>query len=332
MTNKLENKNVLVTGGLGFIGSNLSIKLVNSGAKVTIIDNLEDTCGGSLFNIESIKDRVRLVEDSIGNDKITPALVKEADIIFNLAGKTSHIESVTNPYLDFEINCQAHIKFLNICKENNPEAKIVYASTRQIYGDIQYLPLDEKHPINPVDINGINKYSTERHHILYNRFYKMPISALRLTNTYGPRQLIKHNRYGVAGWFFNRALTGNEITLFDGGKLIRDFNYVEDVADAFISAALSNKSDGKVYNLGGEKQFTLKQFADLLIKYSGKGTVKSEELPKNLKKVSIGDSYSDYSKIFNELGWKPETSLEEGMRKTIDFFRPNLHHYLDNST
>ncbi len=328
MFENFKGRHVTVTGGLGFIGSNLAVKLVELGAHVAIIDTLDDTCGGNNFNIHEIKDKVEVYVSDIKNEELVPRILKKTDYIFNLAGKTSHIESIENPDKDFQINFQSQYQFLNLCKTFCPDIKIIYAGTRQVYGSPKYLPIDEEHPVDPIDINGINKYSAERYHVLYNKFYNLPTVVIRLTNTYGPKQLIKHNRYGVTGWFINRIITGNEITIFNKGELKRDFTYVDDAVNAFLIAAIEEKTLGKVYNLGGKRHRTLKEFADTLLKVAGKGSIKNETLPESLANIDIGDSYSDFSKIRKELGWQPQIDLNTGIRKTLDFYNENKSYYL----
>ena len=326
---QLKNKNILVTGGLGFIGSNLVIKLIEVGANVTIIDSLIPDCGGNNFNIMPVKDSVEVIIDDMNNQDLMNNLIRNKEIVFNIAGHISHIDSMNFPKKDLDINCSAQLSLLEACKKYNPEAKIVFLGTRQIYGKIQYLPVDEKHPVNPTDINGINKYAGELYHDLYYRVYGLRTVTLRLTNTYGPRQLIKHNKQGFVGWFINRIITGEEINIFGDGKQIRDFSFIDDVVEAMILCSINEKAVGQVYNLGGIEHVPLKDFVDLLVKISNTGKYSLIPFPPEKKKIDIGDFYADYSKILNQIGWKPKIKLKDGLTKTLDFFYKFKEHYLN---
>jgi UDP-glucose 4-epimerase len=230
-----RNRAVLVTGGLGFIGSNLCRRLADIGARVTAVDSLLPDYGGNLFNLDGYEEKVRInIADVRGH--AMEYLVKGQDVVFNLAGQVSHIDSMTDPFTDLEINCRSQLWILEALRKSNPEAKIVYAGTRQIYGRPQTLPVDETHPLAPADVNGINKISGEFYHLVYHQVYKIRACSLRLTNTYGPRQLIRHNRQGFIGWFMRKAVLGETIEVFGDGAQRRDFDYVDDVVDAFLRA------------------------------------------------------------------------------------------------
>lgn len=319
-------KKVMITGGLGFIGSNLAHKLLSLGADIMIVDSLIPDYGGNLFNVEGIKDRVRIniadVRDRNGMDY----LVREQDYIFNLAGQVSHIDSMKDPYTDLEINCRSQLSLLEACRHNNPEVKIVFASTRQVYGVPDYLPVDEKHPLHPTDVNGINKMAGDGYHILYNNVYGLRATSLRLTNTYGPRQLVKHDRQGFIGWFIRLAVDGEAISIYGDGTQKRDLNYVDDVIYAFLLAAASEEANGQVFNLGGEP-VSLLEVAKLLIELSPQASYRLVPFPPNKKRIDIGDYYGDYSKIKALLGWEPEVPLREGLSKTIEFYRRYKEHY-----
>ena len=257
LLDSFKDKKVLITGGLGFIGSNLAIKLVELGANVTLLDSMQQNYGGNLFNIESVKDRVIVNFSDMRDTHALPYLVKEKDYIFNLAGQVSHIDSMINPMTDMEINVKAQLSLLEICREYNKEAVVVYSSTRQFYGHPQYLPVDEKHPIIPIDVNGIDKFAGEQYHLLFNKVYHLKTTALRMTNTYGPRQSIRHNRLGFIGWFIRKAVLGEEIEIFGDGKQVRDFTYVDDVVEALLLAATNEECYGVYFNLGGEHKSLL---------------------------------------------------------------------------
>ena len=320
-------KNVLVTGGMGFIGSNLAIRLVREGANVTLMDSMLDEYGANLFNIRDICDAVQVNFSDMRDEHSLRYLVRGKDLIFNLAGQVSHQDSMTQPFMDLEVNTRAQLTLLETCRQYAPETVIVYASTRQIYGRPQYLPVDEKHPLMPPDVNGINKLAAEYYHSLYTRVYGLPTVSLRLTNTYGPRQLIKNARQGFIGWFVNRAILGETIQLFGTGEQIRDFNHVDDVVEAMCMCALSEKTYGDVYNLSGERA-SLKRIAELLVSYSGKGKVETVPFPEDRKKIDIGDFYGNSDKLSQATGWKPKTALEDGLRDMVRYYQKNREYYL----
>jgi UDP-glucose 4-epimerase len=311
----------MITGGLGFIGSNLARRLVELGAKVLLIDSLVPDYGGNPFNIHDIQDKVQVNIADMRDGHSMRYLVRGQDYIFNLAGQVSHIDSMTDPFTDMEINVRAQLAFLEACRYNNPEAKIVFASTRQIYGKPDYLPLDEQHPLHPPDINGVNKMAGEWYHIVYHRAYSLRTTSLRLTNTYGPGQLMKHNRQGFIGWFIRQATLGEEIQIFGDGQQRRDLNFVADVVDAFLRAATSDASDGQVFNLGSDEPITLRALAELLIELTGCGSYSLIPFPPERQRIDIGDVYCAYTHIWEQLGWRPTTSLPEGLTRTIQYYR-----------
>ena len=322
-----KGKKILITGGLGFIGSNLAIRLYELGADVIIVDSLIEDYGGNLFNIEPIKDKVKVNIADVRDESSMHYLVKGKDFIFNLAGQVSHMDSMKDPYTDLEINCRSQLSILEACKKNNKDVKIIYAGTRQQYGKPDYLPVDEKHLMHPTDVNGINKMAGEWYHILYNNVYGIRATSLRLTNTYGQRQLLRHSRQGVIGWFIRLVLENEEVQIFGDGKQLRDFNYVDDVVNAFLIAGASDKACGNVYNLGSRRPISLGDLVELMINISGSGRYKIVPFPEDRKKIDIGDFYSDYTKIEKELGWKPEVSLEDGLKRTFDYYRKYRQYY-----
>ena len=324
---QLAGKNILVTGGLGFIGSNLAHRLVALGSKVTLVDSLVPAYGGNPFNIRGIEDRLTVNIADVRDEYSMAYLVQGRDYIFNLAGQVSHIDSVEDPYTDLEINVRSQLSILEACKKKNRDVKIVYTSTRQLYGKPDYLPVDEKHLAHPTDTNGINKLAGELYHILYNNIYGIRAVSLRLTNTYGPRQLVKHSRQGFIGWFIRQIVEGAEIQLFGDGNQIRDFNHVDDVVDALLAAAVSKQADGEIFNLGSEP-LSLKRLVELMIEINGAGSYRLVPFPPDKKRIDIGDFYGDYTKITTTLGWKPKTSLRDGLRDTINYYRENLASYL----
>jgi UDP-glucose 4-epimerase len=318
---------VLVTGALGFIGSNLCRTLADLGAKVLAVDSLLPDYGGNLFNLAGYEDRVRInIADVRGHGMST--LVRDQDVLFNLAGQVSHIDSMTDPFTDLEINCRSQLWILEAVRKNNPEVKIVYAGTRQVYGKPQRLPVDESHLLNPTDVNGINKISGEFYHLVYHSVYGIRASSLRLTNTYGPRQLIRHNRQGFIGWFIRQAVLGETIQLFGDGTQKRDFDYVDDVVDAFLRAGAMDAADGEVFNLGGDAPVSLLDLAKTLIEIAGHGGYVLSPFPPERKRIDIGDFYADASKIRRALGWVPTVPLRDGLERTIDYYRRHRDQYL----
>jgi UDP-glucose 4-epimerase len=321
-----QGKRTMITGGLGFIGSNLARRLVALGAKVLLVDSLIPDYGGNLFNISGIEDRVMVNIADVRDENGMDYLVRGQDYIFNLAGQVSHIDSMRDPYCDLEINCRSQLSILEACRKNNPEVKIVFAGTRQQYGKPDYLPVDERHLMHPTDVNGINKMAGEWYHIVYNNVYGVRATSLRLTNTYGPRQLMKHNRQGFIGWFVRLAVEKQEIPVFGNGLQIRDLNYVDDVVEAFLRAAASERANGEVFNLGA----TPVRFLDLmklLLEVTGGGSYRLVEFPAEKKVIDIGDFYADYRKIESYLDWQPSVDLREGLKRTVDYYRKYREHY-----
>lgn len=321
-------RNVLVTGGLGFIGSNIARRLVDYGAQVTLVDSMVPAYGGNSFNIRGFEHKVHVNIADVRDEHSMAFLVRGRDLIFNVAGQVSHLDSMEDPYTDLEINVRAQLSILEACRKNNREVKIVYASTRQLYGKPNYLPVDEKHPAQPTDANGINKLCGELYHILYNNVYGIRAVSLRLTNTYGPGQLVKHARQGFMGWFIRQIVEGDQIQIFGDGKQVRDFNYVEDVVDAMILAAAAREADGQIFNLGGEEPIDLKSLVELMIDINAGGSYRFVPFPAEKKAIDIGDFHGDFSKIKSVLGWTPKTPLREGLRRTLDFYKENLTWYL----
>jgi UDP-glucose 4-epimerase len=325
--NEFKDRSVLITGGLGFIGSTLAIRLVETGAKVTIVDSLIPEYGGNLFNIEPVHDKCRINISDVRDEFSFSHLIQGQDFLFNLAGQTSHLDSMENPFPDLDINCRAQLSILEACKKYNQNIKIVFAGTRQVYGKPDYLPVDEKHPIRPVDVNGINKMAGEWYHILYNNVYGIRTTVLRLTNTYGPRMRIKDSRQTFLGAWIRCLLEARPFEVW-GGEQLRDFDYVDDVVDALLLAAKMN-ADGQVFNLGGNEVVTLRQLAETLIDAFGGGLFEVKPFPSERKRIDIGDYYSDTSLIQNALNWKPKITLSGGLRLTLEYFRSNLKHYIN---
>jgi UDP-glucose 4-epimerase len=324
---RLQHAKVLITGGLGFIGSNLARHLMELGADVLIVDSCIPDYGGNMFNIAGLEKKVQVNISDVRDPHSMQHLVRGQDYLFNLAGQTSHMDSMADPYTDLTINCHAQLSILEACRNYNPGIKVVYASTRQIYGRPEYLPVDEKHLLRPVDVNGINKMAGEWYHILYNNVYGIRSCALRLTNTIGPHMRIKDARQTFVGVWVRLLLEGKPFEVW-GGKQLRDFTYVDDCVEAMLLAAVSDKANGKIFNLGGDCVISLEGLARLLVDVNEAGAYVVRDFPEERAKIDIGDYYSDYSLIKATLGWEPRTSLREGLCKTLDYFRRHLSHYL----
>jgi UDP-glucose 4-epimerase len=323
-----RGRRVMITGGLGFIGSNLARQLVALGADVLLVDSLIPDYGGNTFNIDGIESRVRVNVADVRQQSTMNYLVQGQDVIFNLAGQVSHIDSMQDPYTDLDINCRSQLCVLEACRRNNPSVKVVYASTRQLYGRPDSLPVTEQHLVRPTDVNGINKAAGEYYHLVYNNVFGVRACSLRLTNVYGPRQLLKHNRQGFIGWFIRLALENREIEIYGDGTQLRDFVYVDDAADAFLRAGASDACNGEVFNVGGLHPIRHRDLVEQLIRISGSGRFRYVEWPAEKKAIDIGDFYADSSRIRTVLGWEPSTSLDDGLGATFAFYRAHLDQYV----
>jgi nucleoside-diphosphate-sugar epimerase len=322
-----QGRKVLITGGLGFIGSNLARRLVQYGADLTLVDSLDPDYGGNLFNLNGIEDSVRVNISDVRDHHSMKYLVQGHDVLFNLAGQTSHMDSMRDPETDLEINCKAQLSILEACRQFNPGIRLVFASTRQMYGRPDYLPVDEKHLLRPVDVNGINKMAGEWYHILYNNVYGIRASALRLTNTIGPRMRVKDARQTFLGIWVRLLVEGKPFEVW-GGEQLRDFNDVDDAVDAFLLAATHDDACGQAFNLGAAPPISLLDTAKLLVEAGGGGEYIVKQFPPERKKIDIGDYYSDYGLIRSRLGWEPKTPLKEALQRTVEFYRENLAEYL----
>lgn len=326
-TDAFADAHVLITGGLGFIGSNLAHRLVDLGAYVTLVDSLIPTYGGNLRNIHGIEDRVRVNIADVRDEYSMNYLVQGQDYLFNLAGQTSHLDSMRDPYTDLEINCRSQLSILEACRKHNDKLKIVYASTRQIYGKPDYLPVDERHLLHPTDVNGINKMAGEWYHIVYNNVYGIRACALRLTNTYGPRMRVKDARQTFLGIWIKKLIDEEPIQVFGDGLQIRDFTYVDDCVEAFLLAAAFDGADGQIFNLGSDETINLKNLAALMVEVNGGGYYELVPFPPDRKIIDIGDYYGDYRLVQGRLGWHPQVRLTEGLTRTLAFYRENHPHY-----
>jgi len=320
-------RRVLITGALGFIGSNLARRLTSIGARVLLVDSLIPEYGGNLFNIAGIEPLVQVNVSDVRDAHSMRYLVQGQDYLFNLAGQTSHMDSMSDPDTDLEINCRSQLSILEACRKYNPSIKVVFASTRQLYGKPDYLPVDERHLSRPVDVNGINKMAGEWYHILYNNVYGIRACALRLTNTYGPRMRVKDARQTFLGLWIRTLVEGESFEVWEGHQL-RDFTYVDDAVDAFLTAATSEAANGEIFNLGGDCVISLNGLAELLVEVNGGGEFVRRSYPPDRKRIDIGDYYADFSRIRSTLGWRPVIPLREGLSRTLAFYREHLPKYL----
>jgi len=320
---------VLITGGLGFIGSALARRLVHLGAKITLVDSLIPEYGGNLFNVHHIRDRVTVDVTDVRDAAAMSSLIKNRQFLFNLAGQTSHLDSMTDPITDLNINAAAQLQILEACRLHNADLKIVFASTRQVYGRPKRLPVNESHPLNPVDVNGINKLAGEWYHLLYNDVYGIRACALRLTNTYGPGMRVKDARQTFLGIWIRHLIENKTIQVFGTGEQRRDFNFVTDVVEALLAAAASDKADGQIFNLGHYEQINLKEQAELMVRINGGGRYELIPFPEDRKTIDIGDYFADFGKMKNLLGWSPQVTLEEGLSETLEYYRNHHAHYWD---
>jgi UDP-glucose 4-epimerase len=319
-----QNQPVLITGGLGFIGSNLARRLADLGAVVTVIDSLIPEYGGKQFNLADYADRVRVNIADVRDEHSMNYLVREQAYLFNLAGQVSHLDSMHNPYVDLDINCRSQLSILEACRKHNPTIRIVFSGTRQIYGKPHYLPVDERHPIDPVDVNGVNKVAGEWYHLVYQKAYGLKTTSLRLTNTYGPRMRVIDARQTFLGVWLRKLIEGQELLVYGDGEQKRDLNYVDDVVDALLLAAIHPEAVGQIFNLGGDEVVSLNELAALMVEINGGGQWRRVPFPAEQKAIDIGDYCGDYGLIQYKLGWRPRTPLREGLARTLAYYR--AHH------
>ncbi|MBP7064911.1 NAD(P)-dependent oxidoreductase [Ferrovibrio sp.] len=322
-----RDRPVVVTGGAGFIGSNLARRLAELGAQVTVIDRMLAGYGANMFNLALPANPISLLESDIGAENAITDAVTGAHTIFNFAGQTSHMDSMQQPLEDMALNQIANLRFIELVRRVNPGARLVFSSTRQFYGPPQYLPVDEKHPLNPPDINGIHKLAAEQYHMLYARVYGMRVTALRLTNVYGPRMRIRDAKQTFLGIWVRHVIEDSAFEVW-GGTQRRDFSYVEDLVEAALRTAMADATIGHVYNIGGHPSLTLDELAELLVQVGGSGSFIRKEFPAERKKIDIGDYYCDDSAFRAAANWQPRFDMAEGLRRTLAYYRANKHFYL----
>jgi UDP-glucose 4-epimerase len=325
MTDDYAGRRVLVTGGLGFIGSNLAIRLVNLGAQVTVVDSLVPDLGGNRFNIAPVEGRLTVSTTDVR--ETAHELVEGQDVIFCIAGNVSHVDSMTDPFLDLELNYRTQLTVLEALRRQGSQARVVYAGSRQQYGRPRYLPLDEHHPLEAIDVNGINKTAGEAATLLYHRVHGLSTCSLRLTNTYGPRMQMRHPRQGFVSWFVRRAIDGEQIELYGGGESLRDFNEVDDVVDAFLRAGVHDAAVGKAFNLGYPEPITIRQFAEILLEVTGTGSLTERPFPADRAVIDIGSAFASHGKIRTLLGWEPSVGLREGLTRMVAYYREHRDPY-----
>jgi UDP-glucose 4-epimerase len=327
LTRTFAGRRALITGGAGFIGSRLARRLVRLGAVVTLVDSMIPEYGGNLRNLAGLERKVRLNISDVRDTHSLPHFVAGQDFLFNLAGQTSHMDSMSDPQTDLEINARAQLSILEACRRHNPGIRIVFASTRQVYGRPDYLPVDERHPLRPVDVNGINKVAGESYHLLYHEVHGIRSCVLRLTNTIGPGMRVKDARQTFLGIWIRLLLERRPIEVW-GGAQLRDFTYVDDAVEAFLLAAAAPAAAGRVFNLGGRERISLRELARLLVEVHGAGRFVTRVYPADRRKIDIGDFYADYGLIERTLGWRPRTSLRTALARTLAYYRRELRHYV----
>jgi UDP-glucose 4-epimerase len=323
-----KNLNILITGGLGFIGSNIAHKLVTLGANVTIIDNLAPLYGGNKFNIKGIEERVKFVKGDVRDQEKIAKLVKNKNIIFHLAAQVSPIDSTSMPFDDLDINCRGYINILEECRKSNKDAKIIFSSSRLALGKITENIVTETHPAHPLNFYGIHKLASEKYSYVYHKTYGLKTTVLRLTNPYGERQQIKHSKYSIPGWFMRQAMEGGTIKIFGDGKQKRDYIHIADLVDAFLLAGISDNTSGKLYNCGYGRSIEFRTMVENIVKIVRNGKVEYVPWPSNYANEETGDFETSIKNIFNDTGWKPKTSIEKGLKQMFNYYKKHSKQYI----
>jgi nucleoside-diphosphate-sugar epimerase len=323
-----KNKNVLITGGLGFLGSSIAEKLLKADAKITLVDNLHPLYGGNKFNVESIKDNVHVIIDDIRNEEVMAPLIQKSDLIFHLAAQVSYIDSLSMPFEDLDLNAQTTLKILENCRKLNPKVRVVFSSSRMVYGKVNQPIVTEDSETNPLSLYGIHKLTSEKYLLMYYKDFGIPTTVLRLTNPYGPKQQIKHSKYSLVGWFIRQAMEGKTIKIYGDGQQLRDYVFVDDIVEAMIRSAASDHAAGEVINVGSGVSSKFSDMVHDVVKIVGKGKIEFIPWPENYEKVETGDISVDISKLSAIANWKSEYSLIEGIEATYSYYKKNISHYI----
>lgn len=329
MKNQLDffkGKKVLITGGAGFIGSSLAHALVDLSAEITVLDAMLPLYGGNLFNLEDIKDKITFVEGDIRDKDLVERLVKGRDIVFNLAAQVSYIDSKDQPFLDLDINCRGHLNVLEAVRAAAPKCRILFSSSRMVYGKILATPVTEEHPTNPLSIYGIHKLTAEKYYQYYHRNFGIDSVVVRIPNPYGPRQQMKHNKYSIPGWFMRQAMEGRTINIFGDGSQERDYLYIDDVVSAFLKLAEKGRG-GEVYNIGTKERATLAGMIDVILAEISTGAKKYVPWPENYEKNETGSYIADTSKIEKDTSWSAKVSLKDGIHMMAEYYKKNKKYY-----
>lgn len=328
MVDYFKNKNILITGGLGFIGSSLAYKLNEYDANITIIDNLNPLYGGNMFNVDRILNNINLIVNDIRNTEILVPLIESSDIIFHLAAQVSYIDSLSIPFEDLDLNAKATLNILECCRKYNCKAKILFTSSRMIYGKTDRELVTENSPTNPLSLYGIHKLASEKYLMMYYKNFGIPSTILRLTNPYGPRQQIKHNKYSLIGWFIRQAIEGKTIQIFGEGMQLRDYIYVDDIVNAILKCAEADDAIGEVINIGSGESTRFCDMVRTVINCVKNGDVEFIPWPDNYEKVETGDIAVDILKLKNITSWQPAISLEEGVKRTFEYYKIYFNKYV----
>ncbi len=328
MINKYKNKKILITGGLGMIGSSIARKLVKLNAVVTIADSKIEGFGANNFNVREIKEKIKVYEVDIRDKKAMTPLIESCDIIFNLAGQVSHNDSIKDPFYDTELNYLAHMNILELVKKINPNIKLLYSGTRMQYGKVDVIPVTEDHPLRPLSPYALNKTAAENLYLFYNRLYGIPVVVLRITNPYGPGGQIKHSKYSIVNWFVRQALEDKIITIFGNGSQIRDYLYIEDLADLFVKAGIDSQNSGEVFNAGSGMGISFKEMAETIVSVTGSGNIVHVPWPNDYINIETGDFVADITKVSEAFLWKPEVNFRQGIELTCEHFKKYKGYYL----
>lgn len=323
----LSGKRVLITGGLGMIGSTLAQRLVPLGAKVTLVDSCIEPYGANPFNIANIRSQVELNITDIRDKEAMKWLVRSQDIIFNLAAQVSHNDSIENPFLDADINYLGHLNVAENIRRFNPHAIVVFSGSRLQFGRIEYNPVDEAHPLNPRTPYALNKTAAEKMYEYYHEMYGISCILFRIANPYGPRAQMKHSKYCMINWFLRQAMEGKTISIFGDGDQVRDYIYIDDLADALLSAAVTPRCQGEIYNVGSGIGTRFKEMVDTIIAVVGNGKAECVDWPKNYINVETGDYITNITKLTEATGWTPSTDLRTGIQRTFDYYRGHRSYY-----